>query len=68
MLYKYIVCLCVYLAPPNVSFECLDIHVTHWQHLVKKKMSIFEGAKFINFCRKLRTSFHDEITTEIFRV
>ena len=51
-----------------MSFECLDVPVTHWQHLVKKSISIFDGAKFIDFCRKLRTSFSDEITTKTFDV
>ena len=49
----------------KVSFEFLDVPVIHWQHLVAKKIPIFEST---DFCRKIRASFSDEITTKMFLV
>ena len=46
----------------------MDVPVIHWQHLVAKKIPISESTTFLDFCRKIRASFSDEITTEMFRV
>jgi len=46
----------------------LDVPVTHWQHLVAKKIPISESTTFLDFRRRVRTSFSEEITTKIFRV
>jgi len=51
-----------------VSFEFLDVPVTHWQHLVTKKVFISESTTFLDFRRRARTSFSEEITTKILRV
>eukprot|EP01036_Dinobryon_divergens_P032182 gene32182-41722_t len=54
--------------PKKVPFEFLDVPVIHWQHLVAKKIPISESTTFLDFCIKIRASFSDEITTEMFRV
>ena len=52
----------------NVSFQSLDVPVTHWQRLEKKKIRISASTTFLDFKRRIRTSFSEEITTKIFRV
>ena len=52
----------------KVSFEFLDVPITHWQHLVAKKIPISASSTFLDFRRRIRTSFSEEITTKIFRV
>jgi hypothetical protein len=54
--------------PKKVSFEFLDVPVKHWQHLVVKKIRISDSTTFLDFRRRVRTSFSEEITTKIFRV
>ena len=54
--------------PKKVSFEFLDVPDIHWQHLVAKKIPISESTTFLDFRRRVRTSFSEEITTKIFRV
>jgi len=51
-----------------VSFQVLNVTVTHWQSLVQKKVPIQDSTTFLNFCRLLRTTFSEEITTKSFRV
>jgi hypothetical protein len=46
----------------------LDVPDIHWQHLVAKKIPISESTTFLDFRRRVRTSFSEEITTKIFRV
>lgn len=53
---------------PKVSFEFLDVPVTHWQRLEKKKIPISESTTFPEFRWRIRTSFSEEITAKIFRV
>ena len=46
----------------------MEIQVTHWQRLEKKKISISESTTFLDFRRVIRKLFSEEITTRIFRV
>ncbi len=53
---------------PKVYFQYLDVPVTHWQRLEKKRIPIFESTTFPEFRWRIRLSFSEEITSKDFHV
>ena len=68
MVLELIIYFAVLVTGLKVSFELQDVTVTHWQHLIARKISITKTTSFLEFCRKVKSSFSEEITTEMFRI